>query len=419
MIYRVYILLSLLSSPFLILWMRYRLFLGKEDRSRYQERYGRPSKTRPKGKLFWFHGASIGECLSFVPVLNHFEKYNPDISFLITSGTRGAADLLKKRLSKKCRHQYVPLDHPLFVARFLKHWKPDACFWTESDFWPNLLIQGSKGRNIFLLNGRFSQRSAATWSFFSFFIIKILNSFTLIFPQSLEDFKRFKSLGLKSLKMIGNLKYEGEKLEVSPAVAHSLRKEISRRPLWIASNTHAGEEEIVLEAHQKLQASLGKKLLLVLIPRHKNRLGTIEEMLINLKLSFVKRSKGKKISEETDVFIVDTLGELGTIYSLSNFVFMAGSLLPNIGGHNILEPARLGALPVFGPYMENNKGMANLLLKNKAAIQLKSSDHLEKTIHTLLKDPKGTKEHAESVVQILKNINILSPIIQEIKRHLP
>lgn len=419
MFYCFYRFLIFLSYPFLKLWMSYRCSKGKEDLSRLKERYGHATKKRPEGTVYWFHGASIGECLSFLPVLNYFEKNYPHYSFLITSGTRASADLLKKRLSSRCTHQYVPLDHPLFVQKFLSHWRPNACFWTESDFWPNLIIKSAKVCPLFLLNGRFSATSAARWSFFPSFITRVLRSFSVIFPQSFEDFKRFKTLKLPHVKMIGNLKYEGEKLEVSLDKVHKLKKEIGRRSLWMASNTHAGEEKIILEIHVKLMASLNNKnLLLILIPRHKHRLDVIKELLAEYGLSFVLRSENKPITETTNVFIVDTLGELGVFYSLSNFVFMAGSLLPGIGGHNVLEPARLGALPVFGPYMENNKGMADLLLKNKAGIQIKNPQQLEKTIHHLLKDKESAKKQAHNAADILKNVNILQPIVTEIEKYL-
>jgi 3-deoxy-D-manno-octulosonic-acid transferase len=418
MIYFFYMILSFLSFPFLKGWMGYRSFKGKEDRERIGERYGKSSKKRPKGKVFWFHGASIGECLSFLPVLNYFEKNYPTYSFLITSGTRGSADLLKKKLSKRCIHQYLPLDNPLFVDHFLAHWQPNGCFWTESDFWPNLIIKTSRICPLFLLNGRFSPRSAGRWSILAPLITQVLKSFSTIFPQSFEDFKRFKSLGLSNLKMIGNLKYEGEKLEVSVEEVHRLQKEIRKRPLWVVSNTHAGEEKILLELHKKLQGIIGKNLLLILIPRHKHRWEVIRGLLNDYGLSYLTRTEGKKITESTDVFVVDTLGELGIFYSLSNFVFMAGSLLPGIGGHNVLEPARLGALPIFGPYMENNKDMADLLLKNKAAIQVKNLKQLEKTILHLLKDRESAKKQSHNASEILKNINILQPILNEIKKYL-
>ena len=279
MFYFFYLSLAFLSFPFLKGWMAYRLSKGKEDPCRVGERYGQSLKRRPKGKVYWFHGASIGECLSFFPVLNYFEKHHPTYSFLITSGTRASADLLEKRLSKKCIHQYVPLDHPLFVNRFLSHWKPDACFWTESDFWPNLIIKASRSFPLFLLNGRLSLRSARRWSILTPLIVQVLKAFSVIFPQSFDDFKRFKSLGISHLKMVGNLKYEGEKLRISLDKVHELQKEIRKRPLWIASNTHEGEEKIVLDVHKKLQETISQNLLLILIPRHPHRWTSVEDLV--------------------------------------------------------------------------------------------------------------------------------------------
>lgn len=418
MLYLLYKTLIFLSYPFLKGWMAYRVSQRKEDLLRLKERYGQASKKRPTGRLFWFHGASIGECLSFLPVLSFFEKKHPNYSFLITSGTRASADLLKKRISNRCIHQYVPLDHPLFVERFLSHWRPDACFWTESDFWPNLIIQTSKVCSLFLLNGKISPKSADRWAILTPLIQRILKCFSIIFPQSFADFKRFQGLSLSNLKMVGNLKYEGEKLEVSLEKLHVLRKEIGKRPVWIASNTHEGEEKIILEVHQKLRKSIGGNLLLILIPRHKNRISVVEDLLKLHNLSYIKRSEYRSLASKIDVLIVDTLGELGVFYSLCPFVFMGGSLRAGVGGHNVLEPARLGSFPVFGPYMENNKEMAEMLLKNKAALQIKSAGQLEKAITHLLTDPKNAKKKALNAAEILKNVNILEPIVNEIKKYL-
>ena len=403
-------------TPALVLWTRYRVRTGKEDPVRYGERFGKGLLKRPNGKLYWFHGASNGECLSFLPLLRAIKKDNPKINVLVTSGTRTSAELLKKRLGKEVIHQFCPLDNPLFVYRFLNHFKPDVCFRTESDYWPITILDMKKRGPLFLLNGRLSQKSLSRWAYMKPLFLKMLRSFSIIFPQSFDDFRRYKGLQLENIQMIGNLKFEGEKLEVDQGAVHKLKKEIGRRPMWMASNTHEGEEVYVLDAHKKLLHSVGESLLLILIPRHKHRLPDIFKMLDDRKLHYACRTAGKKITESTSVYIVDTMGELGNFYSLTNFVFMAGSFFQHIGGHNILEPARLGALPLFGPHMENNQEMATRLLKNKAAIQIKKPSQLSKVIHDLLSDKKRTEKQAQQVRDILKNINILEPTLAAIKK---
>ncbi|MFN7662669.1 MAG: 3-deoxy-D-manno-octulosonic acid transferase [Alphaproteobacteria bacterium] len=398
--------------------MIYRAFIGKEDKKRLQERYGYASHPRPKGKVFWFHGASIGECLSFLPVLNLFEKKYPSHSFLITSGTQASAELLQKKLSKRCIHQYLPLDHPLWVYRFLSYWQPNACFWTESDFWPNMITKASRFGPLFLLNGRFSSNTAARWSMCPSFIRRILKCFSVIFPQSFSDFKNFKRFYPSNLKMVGNLKYEGQTLDVPLGKVHALEKQIGKRPLWIVSNTHPGEEEIVLGIHKRIKDKLPKSLLLILIPRHPKRAGQVAELIHSLGFSFIKRSDNTKIEPHTDVLIVDSLGELGTFYSLSSFVIMGGSFVSGIGGHNVLEPARLGVLPIFGPHMKKNQDLADFLLKNKSGIQVRSVTQLEKVVTSCLKDTKKIKQQSQKAEEILKNVNILPVIVTEIQKYL-
>lgn len=418
-LYGLYWVLMWALTPFLWGWIHLRRRHNKEDPVRYKERFGIPSQKRPKGKVYWFHGASNGECLSFLPVMRALKAADPRVRCVLTSGTRTAAQLLEKHMSPGDVHQFAPLDHPLFVNRFLNHFQPVAAFRTESDHWPVTLLSMEKKGLLFLLNGRLSETSYRIWAYVRPFYNRMMRAFLIIFPQSFSDYKRYKEFGLTHLKMIGNLKFEGVQLAVDATTVHQLKKDIGRRPAWVASNTHAGEEQIVIQAHVTLMKGVHEKLLLILVPRHKDRLPIIHEMLDRAGLSYIHRTDQKKITESVQVFIVDTMGELGAIYSLAPFVFMAGSLFSHIGGHNVLEPARLGVLPVFGPYMKNNQEMATLLLKNKAAIQFKKPEQLARVIGDLLKDPKGTQRRAETVKSILSNINILGPTVKEIQRHLP
>jgi 3-deoxy-D-manno-octulosonic-acid transferase len=417
MIYFLYHLLSWLTYPFVKIWIYYRCLIGKEDKSRFQERFGLTHKARPEGTLLWFHGASIGESLSFLPVLEAFRKKYPDLQFLATTGTKGAAELMARRLPEGCLHQYVPLDHPLFVKRFLKYWAPSAAFFTESDLWPNLLMEAQRGRPVFLLNGRLSENSFKRWKWAGGFFKELLGSFALIFPQTEMDEYRFKYFTKSNVKFLGNLKFVGDKLPVEAHDLKKLQKEIHGRVLWIASNTHDKEEEVILEVHGRLQKKF-KDLLLILVPRHANRLPEIISVLERLNLSFVKRSTRQPLTAKDSVYVVDSLGEMGIFYSVGSIVFMGGSLFPNVGGHNILEPARFEDIALFGPYMENNQDMADFMLKNKAALQVKGGEDLEIQVKSLLESSKKCKEFSERVKKTLGGTHILEPIFKEIQKRL-
>ncbi len=418
MTYALYHLLSWFTYPFLKAWVYYRCLRGKEDKSRFQERFGLTHKARPEGTLLWFHGASIGESLSFLPVLEAFRKKYPDIHFLATTGTKGAAELMSQRLPEGCIHQYIPLDNPLFVRRFLNHWAPQAAFFTESDLWPNLIMKTHRRCSIFLLNARLSERSFERWKWAKGFFTEILDSFTLIFPQTELDGQRLEYFTKTNVKFFGNLKFVGEPIPASQVDLKKLRKQIGERPLWIASNTHEGEEDVILEIHETLRKKF-KDLLLILIPRHERRLPEIIPTLERLGLSFVQRSEKKQLSKTTSVYLVDTLGEMGVFYSLGPIVFMGGSLFPKVGGHNILEPARFGDIALFGPHMDNNQDMAEFMLKNKAAIQVVTSQELGEQVSDLLGSPKKCKEFSGRVKKTLESKDILGPLFKEIQKKLP
>jgi 3-deoxy-D-manno-octulosonic-acid transferase len=417
MIYPLYHLLSWLTYPFVKVWVYYRCFIGKEDKSRFQERFGLTHKARPEGTLLWFHGASMGEALSFLPVLEAFRKKYPDFQFLATTGTKGSAELMARRLPEGCLHQYVPLDHPLFVKRFLEHWTPSAAFFTESDLWPNLLMQAQRQRPVFLLNGRLSERSFKRWKGMRGFFKELLGAFSMIFPQTEMDENRFSYFTKENVKFLGNLKFVGDKLPVAARDLTKLQKEIHGRALWVASNTHDKEEEAILEVHGNLRKTF-KDLLLILVPRHGSRVPEIIPVLERLHLSFLRRSQKKPLTSKTSVYVVDTLGEMGVFYSLGPIVFMGGSLFPHVGGHNILEPARFEDIALFGPYMENNKDMAEFMLKNKVAIQVQNKEELEGQVKSLLENPKKCKEFTQAVKKTLGRTHILGPILKEIQKRL-
>ncbi len=411
----IYKFLLYLGSPFLKGWIFYRAWRGKEDPKRMGERFGQTSIMRPRGDLFWFHGASIGESLTYLPLLHHFHKKYPHASFLLTTGTRSAADILSKKLPVRCIHQYIPLDHPSGVKKFLDHWKPSVCFWTEADFWPILLYQTSKRGPVFLLNGRLSEKSFSLWRHFSSFFQSILKCFSVIFPQTSADAKRFSYFKATSINYLGNLKFAPPALLTPKNLEAPLQTLLKSRLFWIASNTHKGEEEIVLKAHKMLLGQF-PQLLLILVPRHPHRVvPEIIPLLKSYNFSYKIRSTptGKNLSNE-NIYVIDTFGEVFSFYALSHLVFLGGSLIPHIGGHNLLEPLRFYNMVLTGPYMANNKDLAQKSIQSKIIQEIKDETSLAKAVESYILK----KVDRKPIQKFLKEQDVLPLYIEAIEKEL-
>lgn len=381
LIYRV---LLYLGCPFLKIWIYWRMWKGKEDAARMQERFGYASYVRPKGPLFWFHGASIGESLTYLPLLRYFHKEYPDTQFLLTAGTRGAAQVLGQRLPDRCLFQYIPLDQPVFVKRFLHHWKPNACFWMEADFWPILLQESSQKMPLFLLNGRLSKKSFFFWKLFAKSFKKMLKCFQTIYSQTLRDSTRFMYFHTQNVEFLGNLKFSTHAVAPINTLEPQIVAILKKRPFWIASNTHKGEEEIVFQAHKILQRTT-PNLLLILIPRHPHRtIGEIIPIMEKNKFSYAMRSRKESLTQE-NIYVADTMGEVLSFYKHSKIVFLGGSLFPHIGGHNILEPLAFHNFVLIGPHMENNTDLAEKALQKNICVQVQDAESLaafiQKNLH--------------------------------------
>lgn len=378
---------------FVRLWIYVRLFQRKEDPLRYRERFGCTRLKRPEGQIFWFHGASNGECLSFLSLIRNYQEKFPHVHFLITSQTRTSAELVKSKLPKKAMHQFIPLDHPVYIKRFLSHWKPDIAFWTESELWPNLLQEAESKMPLVLLNGRLSQTSHKNWQRFPKTAQRILSSFTLLFAQSKIALERFQSLGIKEAQYLGNLKFSGRPLEANPEKLKHLKAQLKDRPVWAASCTHPGEEEIIIQAHKQLKKTL-KDVVTIIIPRHPHRADKLRQTWEAEGLSVAQRSHEEDLKPKTDIFLFDATGELGLIYRACPIVLMAGSLIEGIGGHNPLEAANLKCLLCVGPYTKNNQEIYDLFLENKACRVVTSPKDLS---NTLLEFMENTKERDKMI----------------------
>ncbi len=354
---------------------------------RQHERLGHPSQSRPNGRLIWFHAASVGESLSVLSLIHKLGVRLPDAEFLITSGTPTSAALIAKRLPPRTRHQYPPLDTAGPVKRFLNHWKPDAGIFVESEIWPQLIVESAnRGTPLALLNARLSEKSVAGWKKRPATAQFILASFQLFLTQNDKTAANLIAMGALPERVHPgtNLKAMSDPLPVDQKTLTEIRAQIGERPVWIASSTHAGEEETVLAAHKRLLQDR-PDLLLLLIPRHPERRAEVAGLVSETDLTHALRSAEQKITDKTQVYVADTLGETGTWYALSPIVFLGGSLKP-IGGHNPFEPAQAGAAVLTGPgYFNFSETFAPLITTGGAA-EVETAEDLARAVDHWLSD---------------------------------
>jgi 3-deoxy-D-manno-octulosonic-acid transferase len=347
---RLYRLLTAMAVPASELLLQRRLKRGKEHAERLPERRGEASVARPEGPLVWLHGASVGELLAVLPLIERIRAR--DIIVLVTTGTVTSADMAARRLPEGVIHQFAPIDLPQFVERFLNHWRPDLALFVESDLWPNLIMASSSRKiPLILVNGRVSERSYRRWRFAPRSIGALLSRFDLCLAQSAEDAARYAGLGAPRYVTTGNLKLDAPAPPADEDKLSELRVAIGARPVIAAASTHPGEEAAVIDVHRRLMHTF-PGLLSVIAPRHPQRGPGIGEIARVAGLKFALRSQGEMPGDETDVYVVDTLGELGLIYRIAPIVFIGGSLVRH-GGQNPIEAAKLGAAILHGPHVWN------------------------------------------------------------------
>ncbi len=375
-----------LLTPLVRLWLQRRVSQGKENAARLGERFGRPTLARPQGLLVWCHGASVGEAQALLPLLQHLHKLRPDVTLLLTTGTVTSAALVEQRIAETgILHQFIPVDLPDAVDGFLDHWRPDLVLWSESDFWPGILNE-LRHRNIpaLLANARLSEKSVSRWLLAPETAHWLLSAFDTIYAQTGGDAERLQRLGAPRVIEAGNLKQAAPPLPADDAALTEWRARLAGRPLWLAASTHSGEETQIAAAHRLLKPQL-PGLLTLIVPRHPDRGTALKAELAAPDLQIALRSAGEMPDADTDLYIADTLGELGLWYRLSPVVMMGGSLVP-VGGHNPLEPARLGCAVLFGPQMFNFSEASAGLLMESGALQVQDVPAIAETVRALLQD---------------------------------
>ena len=377
MILKFYRGLSYLSYPFVDRLLKKRLQKGKEHPTRQNERRGRSVFPRPNTRLIWIHGASVGECLSTMPLIHRLAKL-PNTTVMVTSGTVTSAEVMARRLPKEgAFHQFVPVDYPTFTRRFIEHFHPDLAIFIESDFWPNLLMDTHKaGIPMILLNGRISDRSFKAWQKLPFFIRPLLRLFALTLGQSEEDARRLRVLGSPKTLSVGNIKFAATVSPFDENELTQMRNAIGSRFCWVAGSTHDNEEEQEADIHLRIKEKY-PDVLTIMAPRHPERADAIEKMLQSKGLTVHRRSRGEDVN--ADVYIADTVGDMGLIYRLAPLVFVGGSLVP-FGGQNMLEPMQAGACTFIGPYAFNFREIVAKAKKACALIEVQDKDELAKQL---------------------------------------
>ena len=403
-LYQIILSLLVLISPILII---FRIYKGKEDKIRFREKFSIPSKKRSKGKLIWFHGASVGEILSIIPLIENYEKDKLINQILVTSSTLSSSKVLKKFKFKKTVHQFYPIDHFFFTKRFLEYWKPNLAIFIDSEIWPNMFKKlEEKKISLILLNARITKKTFLRWQSLKNVSQKVFKKISIAYPQNLETKYFLRKLKVKKIKTIGNLKFAEQDNEIM----NKLNFRFKSKKIWVASSTHSDEEIFCGKTHIELKKKI-KNLLTILIPRHIHRVQEIKSELENLRLNVTNHSSNTKNLKNIDIYIVDTFGETKKFHKVATSVFIGGSII-NRGGQNPLEAARYGARILHGPNVDNFKDVYKSLSNLKISKKITTPRELASSI--IFKKNKKLGDKIKKIgVKILKEtINDLDKLIK-------
>ena len=353
---------------------------GKEDSGRRQERYGHASAPRPHGPLVWFHAASVGETTAIIPLINEVARRG--ISVVLTTGTKTSARIVADRLGSRVTHQYVPLDFKPAVSRFLDYWEPDLAIIAESEIWPMTMMElGNRHIPQVLVNGRLSDRTFGRWKKRLWLADALFENLALVIAQSEADADRFRTLGALPVMVSGNLKVDTDAPPHDNQAFKHYRQQIRDRKTWAAISTFEGEENAAGIVHRALKERTG--LLTIIVPRHPERCDAIETMLTSRGLTVARRTRNDPITPETDIFLGDTIGEMGLYLRLTEVAFVGRSLFAE-GGQNPLEPAMLGCAILSGGNVQNFRETYQMLAKNGSAKIIRDVEMLAKGVNYLL-----------------------------------
>ncbi|MGE4371341.1 MAG: 3-deoxy-D-manno-octulosonic acid transferase [Xanthobacter sp.] len=383
-------------------WLGYRIRKGKENPSRIGERRGLASENRPEGPLVWVHGASVGEVNCVLPLVGELRARG--YAVLLTSGTLTSSRVAERHAPEGVIHQFCPLDATGFVTRFLNHWSPDLVLLAESELWPNLLTELNRRKTpVVLVNGRLSPRSTRRWQRMPKSARALLSRIDLCLAQSEDDGARFRALGTERVDVSGNLKFDVPPPGADPEALDELRAAIDERPLLLAASTHPGEDEMVIAAHARLRAQM-PKLLTIIAPRHPERGSDIVNLGRTAGLATLRRTESGLPTQNTELYVADTIGELGLFYRLAPVSFIGGSLVTR-GGQNPIEPVQLGTVVLHGPHTYNFQDIYGRLDAHDGAVKVEDAPALAEAARKLLEDSSLRGQTGSAASEILDSMS--------------
>ncbi len=394
-----------LFTPYILLRLLWRGFKLPGCWSRWHERFAYYYGRNHRQGVIWIHAVSVGEAESVFSLVRLIRQRMPARSILVTTTTPTGSARVTAVLGDEVEHVYLPYDLPDAVARFLSHFKPAVALIVETEIWPNFFRQcGIRSIPLYIVNARLSEKSARGYRKIPSLFLPAMANLTAIAAQTREDVERFIAIGADEKKVVktGNIKFD---LEISDQIVEqgkALRNTVfPGRLVWIIASTHRGEDELFLQTYKQVKQQFAA-LLMVLVPRHPERFVEVQKLCIKERLNVVMRTENTSCRDSTDIFIVDTMGELKMLYAAADIAFVAGSMQP-VGGHNVLEPAALGKPVVFGPFMFNFKEIAKGLLDAKAAVQCHDMEAVVREITELLADEQKRKEFGAKGKEFVKN----------------
>mgnify|MGYP001410146721 CR=1 FL=1 len=407
-----------LFYPISPIYLFFRKWKKKEHSERYKEKMSSIKIQREKGFLMWFHVASVGEAMSILPLIEHFEKEKNVNTILITTVTLSSAKVLGKKFisNKKIVHQFLPLDINYFIEKFLKHWRPNISIFIDSEIWPNLIIK-IKEKNIplLLVNARITEKSFKRWNLVKNFSKKVFGKIDLCIASNTESENFLKNLGAKNIKNYGNLKFAKSKLDSNKKLNVDFLSKIKNRKIWCAASTHPSEEIFCANVHKIIKGN-HKNVLSIIIPRHVERSYKILEILKKENLKVLLHDQLDQLNDDIDVLIVNKYGETLKFYQKAKCVFLGKSLiesLKNDSGQNPLEAARMGCKIFHGPYTSNFNEVYKFLNLLKISQEINSPEVLGKLITEELSIEKVIDQ---DVVKKIENYgaNTLNNVLNEI-----
>jgi len=413
---------SYLIYPFAPIYLYYRKIRKKEDSIRYKEKLSKINITREEGYLIWFHVASVGEAMSILPLIDACIKEQKINKILITSITISSGKILEKKFNKDTNviHQYLPLDVPILVNKFLEHWKPNLSIFIDSEVWPNLILNISKRKiPLLLINARITKKSFLRWKLIINFAKKIFEKFDLCLVSNKESENFLEILGAKNIKNHGNIKFSNIANNLNKKLDIAFLNKIKDRKIWCAASTHPTEEILCATSHLKIKEKY-KNVLTIIIPRHIDRVKKINGELLKLNLKILLSSQLTHIDSETDIILVDSYGEALKFYDISKYVFLGKSLVKSLikdGGQNPIEPARLGCKIFHGPYISNFAETYEFFKKLNITTEINNSNELS---ISLVEEFKENKPKNQFIAEKIENYgeNILNNVIVELKKYI-